>query len=82
MSKEINADIIISGSTAEVELKEITPKDLLVFAKLILLVIALLFLFGAIADLINPNGHVFEACKTILPPIATLVIGFYFGKNS
>jgi hypothetical protein len=25
---------------------------------------------------------IFDACKTIIPPIATLVLGYYFGKGS
>lgn len=63
------------------EKKDITPKDLLVFAKLILLTLSILFVLGAISDLIRPEVCIFEACKTILPPIATLVIGYYFGKS-
>jgi hypothetical protein len=36
-----------------------------------------------ITSFVSPEGakDVFEACKTILPPIATLVLGYYFGKN-
>jgi len=59
----------------------ITPKDLLVFAKLILFTLSILFVFGGIADMFKPEIHIFESCKTILPPISTLVIGYYFGKN-
>lgn len=62
--------------------KEISPKDLLRFAKSILLVLTILFLLSALSELIHPNLGVFESCKTILPPIATLVIGFYFGRNN
>jgi len=64
-----------------VETQTITPKDLLIFAKSILIALALLFFIGAIIDIYHPNSIVFEACKTILPPIATLVIGYYFGKT-
>lgn len=62
--------------------KEVTPKDLLIFAKLILSVLAGLFLIGIVSDLFKPEIHIFDTCKTILPPIATLVIGFYFGKSN
>ena len=62
--------------------EDITPRDMLKFAKSILVVIAGLFLLGGISELIKPNCGIFEACKTILPPIATLVIGFYFGKSN
>ncbi len=35
------------------------------------------------SDLSNSRGkEIFDACKTILPPIATLVLGFYFGKSA
>jgi hypothetical protein len=62
--------------------ENITPKDLLIFAKLILAVIAVIFILGGLAELLKPNSGIFETCKTILPPIATLVIGFYFGKSN
>lgn len=62
--------------------ENITPRDLMKFAKLILGVIAGLFVLGSIAEFVTPDCKVFEACKTILPPIATLVIGFYFGKSN
>ena len=62
--------------------EDITPRDMLKFAKSILVVIAVLFLLGGASELIKPNCGIFEACKTILPPIATLVIGFYFGKSN
>ena len=64
-----------------VKTQAITPKDLLHFAKGILFVLSLLFIASAIISAVWPNSTVFEACKTILPPIATLVIGYYFGKT-
>lgn len=73
-------DIIVDvpGATE----KPVTPYDLLKLAKWILAILAALFFMGAMAEVIQPNSGVFEACKTILPPIATLVIGYYFGKSS
>ena len=68
-------------NTSAIEKQEVTPKDLLKFAKSILICIAILFLLGAISQLIMPNSGVFEACKTILPSLSTLVIGFYFAKS-
>lgn len=53
----------------------------MLFAKKILLALGILFFLGGLAECIVPNSQVFEACKTILPPIATLVIGYYFGKS-
>jgi hypothetical protein len=60
---------------------DITPKDLLRFAKLILGVIAILFVGSAITELYVPNSGIFEVCKITLPSLATLIIGFYFGKS-
>ena len=62
--------------------EDITPRDLLRFAKVILFALAILFILGAVCEMIRPGNNIFEACKTILPPIATLVIGYYFGKSS
>lgn len=72
-------EVIIEGSQFDSE--EVTPKDLLKFAKWILMVIAGLFVLGMGCQLFGHDKAIFEACKTILPAIATLVIGFYFGKS-
>jgi len=77
---ESNKDII-EEVPAVIE-EDITPRDLMKFAKGILLALALLFALGAICELFRPESNIFEACKTILPPIATLVIGYYFGKSA
>ena len=79
ISTSSNSDELsdISG----VQIEDVTPKDLLKLGREILLVLAILFILGAISAVIWPNTVVFEACRTILPPIATLVIGYYFGKS-
>lgn len=61
--------------------EDVTPRDMMWFAKLILLALAVLFILGGVCEILVPCSDVFEACKTILPPIATLVIGYYFGKS-
>ncbi len=61
--------------------EEVSPQDLLKFAKMILSTIAIIFIMAMFFKLFSKDLVVFEACKTILPPIATLVIGFYFGKS-
>ncbi|OFA04250.1 hypothetical protein DUGA2_25220 [Duganella sp. HH101] len=38
--------------------------------------------FFAPADKSVQVKEIFEACKQIIPPVLTLVIGFYFGKKS
>lgn len=62
--------------------EEVSPQDLLKFAKMILSTIAIIFILAMFFKLFSKDYLVFESCKTILPPIATLVIGFYFGKSS
>ncbi len=62
--------------------EDVTPKDLLQLAKMILCAIMSLFVLGVFTFIFTKNLVIFEACKTILPPIATLVIGFYFGKTN
>lgn len=63
------------------KIEDITPKDLLFFAKVILLVLSILWILGGLSEIFRPGNNLFEACKITLPPIATLVIGYYFGKN-
>ncbi len=67
---------------ADEALKEndITPKDRLKFAKTILFFLMVMCCLGAGTELLHPGNNVFEACRTILPSFATLVIGYYFGK--
>jgi hypothetical protein len=60
--------------------QNITPKDRLKFAKTILFFLMIMCCLGAITELLRPGNNVFEACRTILPSMATLVIGYYFGK--
>lgn len=61
---------------------EVSEKDLLILAEYVLAGIGILFFLGMISELFYSDGNIFEACKTILPPIATLVIGYYFAKST
>lgn len=76
-ANEILSDI--SGIRLE---KTVTPKDILKLGRQILAVLALMFICGGVSAVLWPNSPVFEACRTILPPIATLVIGYYFGRSA
>ena len=69
--------------TDDVGLKteDITPRDLLKFARQVLLAVYLMFVFGCIAEFVKPGNSIFEICKTTLPSVATLVIGYYFGSS-
>lgn len=60
---------------------EVTPKDLLKFAKWILGIISIIFIGSCFSELLKPSNMVFEICKTILPSLTTLIIGYYFGKS-
>jgi hypothetical protein len=57
------------------------------FAAATLTGLGLIFLFSMVMYQwsTQPNDRakeIFDACKTIIPPIATLVLGYYFGKGS
>ena len=78
-----NAPSRKTASMLRPRLQPISEQDKFQLAKWVLLGVAVLFFLGGIA-LISPyeNGaHLFDACKTILPPIATLVIGYYFSEK-
>jgi hypothetical protein len=58
----------------------ITEQDKLLAAKQILCGIGFIYIFTIFAFLTHPeNGNILlEICKTVLPPLATLIIAFYF----
>lgn len=74
----MNEDPVMSDKT--VESQDVTPKDLLRFAKSILSVIGILSVFGSLTEMIFPQNNIFATLREILPPMATMVMGFYFGK--
>ncbi len=59
----------------------VTEKNLLDFAKSILLGIATIYFMAGVSELFIHNNATYEACKITLPSIATLVIGYYFGSS-
>lgn len=76
-------DIVFDGAISEVPATQegkVTELHLLGFAKTILLFVFMAFVASAISELFFNGNAVYEACKVILPPIATLVIGYYFGS--
>jgi hypothetical protein len=70
--------------------KELEPADKarLSIARGVLWALALIFLGAAVGLLYGPDCRleqsqaIFDFVKTIVPPIATLVIGFYFRNES
>tara|TARA_Y100000033_G_C2753035_1_gene114940 strand:+ start:791 stop:1171 length:381 start_codon:yes stop_codon:yes gene_type:complete len=60
----------------------------LYFGAVVLTALALVFLlamamyYWATPEQVDRGKEIFEACIQIIPPILTLVIGFYFGKKS
>ncbi len=59
----------------------VTEKNVLDFAKSILLGIAAIYFLAGISELFIHNNATYEACKITLPSIANLVIGYYFGSS-
>lgn len=72
------------------EAEEMAPNDRarLTIAINVLGALALIFLFSGLALIYGPNDRieeakaVFDFVKTMAPPIATLVLGFYFRNES
>lgn len=61
---------------------DVTPKDMLKLARQILLVSSILYFLSWIADWVIPGHEIFDRSSTSIPPIVTLVIGYYFGKTN
>lgn len=62
---------------------EVTEQDKLLAAKQILFGLAFLFFITIIAYLFRPEqgAVLLDICKTSLPPLATLIIAFYFNNK-
>jgi len=61
-----------------------TEKDILKFAGQILVCTGGIFVLSLLGNLFWPSEgskYIFDKCTTILPAIATLVIGFYYAKS-
>ena len=73
-----------SGPILRPTLEPIGEKEKFQLAKSLLLGISILFVLGALAQIFygEHGGAIFETCKTILPPLATLVIGYYFSEKA
>lgn len=86
MSEEILNDIyhVKRFDTESVEgalnFGKIGDRDRLLAAKQILLGIAILYVITLLAYLVNPDRSekLVDICMTIFPPLATLIIAFYF----
>jgi hypothetical protein len=66
-----------------IKIGRITEKDKFVAAKQILLGIAILYVITVMAYLVRPdeNLKLLDICTTTFPPLATLILGFYFRSN-
>jgi uncharacterized membrane protein YbhN (UPF0104 family) len=62
---------------------KVTDKDRLLAAKQILLGLAIIVMAAFICYLIRPQQGepLIEICKTSIPPLATLIIAFYFKEK-
>lgn len=84
MTNDTNQKSLKKASDYIVYFDRVSEKEKLEFAKLILLFVVIIWLLGGLALMYSAprGGDIFEACKTILPPIATLIIGYYFSKRA
>ena len=75
--------IVDLGQREDVPRPELDPQKLLSFAQQILMVLVLLMCLACGVLLRWPGSKeaqtLFEQARTILPPMVTLVLGFYFG---
>lgn len=62
---------------------EINGKEKLSFAKYVLASLMFVFILASLSYLLVPNEGkiIFELTSHIVPPIVTLVLGYYFGKS-
>lgn len=63
---------------------DVSPKDKLVFAKAVLGFIFVLAVLAGAARIWaekEAGKDIFDAATTLLLPVVTLVLGFYFGRN-
>lgn len=78
--KEEASNYKINDQSEEEKIGQVTDKDKLNVAREILTGLAVIFVLCCILYLIDPeHGSVLlEICKTTIPPLATLIIAFYF----
>lgn len=68
----------------EKESGEVTSKDILKAALRILFWIAVIFIFAMSLAAIEPQPgcEILDTAKTVLPPLAALIIAFYFNNKN
>ena len=71
------------SADVQFHLQPVTEGDRLDFAKWLLFGIGVLLVLGGVAAVANDakGQKIFDACTTILPPVATLVIGYFFSQR-
>ena len=84
MANGSNQTSLKKASDYYIYFDRISEKEKLDLAKMTLLGVVILWLLGGFALAFKtPHGmDIFDACKTILPPIATLILGYYFSEKS
>jgi hypothetical protein len=83
-NKDKEKPIIVDlGKRGDVPRPDLDPQKLLSFAQEILMALAILVILACGVLLRWPGSKeaqtIFEQARTILPPMMTLVLGFYFG---
>lgn len=64
--------------------EDVSPKDKLALAKGVLFFIFILAILAGVARVfaeVEAGKDIFDAATTLLLPVVTLVLGFYFGRN-
>ena len=66
-----------------VNFSAVTEKEKFLAAKQILIGLAILYIITMMAALWKPSNstELLDICKTIFPPLATLILANYFSKN-
>ncbi len=81
--KQIDLGVVAAEQNLGNE-KELTPTAKLTFAKWVLFFIFVLAVLSGIARIWaekEAGKDIFDAATTLLLPVVTLVLGFYFGRN-
>lgn len=60
---------------------EVTEKDKLFIAGCVLLGLGIIFVLGILVSWLSHQESIFDGCKTVIPPIATLILGYYFSRK-
>jgi hypothetical protein len=75
--------ISLNNIKSKIKIDKVSDREKLIAAKQILLGIAIIYIITMFACLFNPKEgeKLVDVCTVTLPPIATLIIAFYFREK-